>query len=89
LGHLLAGVRGRHREPGARVVLLLAGAGVAMVALAEASLMSKAEVERIWLPFVPWLLVSCALLPEGWRRRGLVLQLGTALVVQHLLFTGW
>ncbi len=89
LGHLLAGVRGRHREPGARVVVLLAGAGVAMVALAEASLMSKAEVERIWLPFVPWLLVSCALLPEGWRRRGLVLQLGTALVVQHLLFTGW
>ena len=46
-------------------------------------------MERIWLPFAPWLLLSCALLPERWRRRGLVLQLVLALVVQHLLFTGW
>ena len=30
--------------------------------------MSKGEVERIWLPFVPWLLIACALLPERWRR---------------------
>jgi hypothetical protein len=51
--------------------------------------MSRAEVERIWLPFVPWLLVGCALLPEPWRRRGLGLQIGVALAVQHLLFTGW
>ena len=42
----------------------LSGAGVAMVLLADLSQMSKAEVERIWLPFVPWVLVSCALLPE-------------------------
>ena len=51
--------------------------------------MSKAEVERIWLPFMPWLLVSCALLPERWRRWGLALQLLTALVVQHLFYTVW
>ena len=51
--------------------------------------MSKAEVERIWLPFVPWLLISCALLPERWRRVGVVVQVVVALVVQHLLFTGW
>ena len=42
----------------------LSGAGVAMVLLADLSQMSRAEVERIWLPFVPWLLLSCALLPE-------------------------
>ena len=36
--------------------------------LADASQMSKAEVERIWLPFVPWLLLSTACLPERWRR---------------------
>jgi hypothetical protein len=60
-----------------------------MVVAANLSQMSKAEVERIWLPFAPWLLLSCALLPEHWRRRGLVLQLVLALVVQHLLFTGW
>ena len=51
--------------------------------------MSRAEVERIWLPFVPWLLVACALLPESWRRAGVVVQVVLALVVQHLLFTGW
>jgi methylthioxylose transferase len=72
-----------------RVVAWLSGAGVAMVLLADASQMSRAEVERIWLPFALWLLFSCALLPETWRRRGLVLQLVLALLVQHLLFTGW
>jgi hypothetical protein len=46
-------------------------------------------VERIWLPFVPWLLVGCALLPESWRRRGLVVQVVLALAIQHLLATGW
>jgi hypothetical protein len=69
-------------------VLPVAGAVVA-VAVADLSLMSKAEVERIWLPFVPWLLVSTALLPERWRRPGLLLQVATALLVEHLLYTSW
>ncbi len=30
-----------------------------------------------------------ALLPERWRRHGLALQLVTALLVEHLLYTGW
>ena len=60
-----------------------------MVLLADVSQMSKAEVERIWLPFVPWLLVACALLPERWRRAGVAIQVLVALLVQHLLFTGW
>ena len=51
--------------------------------------MSKAEVERIWLPFVPWLLLSVALLPERWRRLGLGVQMLVALVLQHLLYTSW
>ena len=51
--------------------------------------MSKSEVERIWLPFVPWLTLSLALLPDRWRRRGLGLQLLTALLLQHLLYTSW
>jgi hypothetical protein len=72
-----------------RVVRWLVLANVAIVLAADASQMSKAEVERIWLPFVPWLLVSCALLPACWRRAGVALQVLTALVVQHLLFTGW
>ena len=77
------------RVDGLRVVRWLVGATVAIVLLAEVSQMSKAEVERIWLPFVPWLLVACALLPERWRRGGLAVQVALALVVQHLLFTGW
>ena len=41
---------------------LLVGGGLAAVALADLSGMSKAEVERIWLPFVPWVaLATCAL----------------------------
>jgi hypothetical protein len=72
-----------------RPLVLLAGAAVISLALADASGMSKAEVERIWLPFVPWLLVGCALLPQRWQRWGLLVQAGVALVVQHLLFTGW
>jgi len=88
LGAALARWRGS-RDGDTRAVLWLCIAGAAMVAVADASRMSQAEVERIWLPFVPWLLVASALLPERWRRAGLVLQIGCALVVQHLLATGW
>ena len=73
----------------ARVVRWLVAAAAAMVLAADASQMSKAEVERIWLPFVPWLLIACALLPERWRRAGLAIQVAVAVIVQHLLFTGW
>ncbi|MCW2843907.1 MAG: hypothetical protein JWN22_1823 [Nocardioides sp.] len=81
----LGGLRGRAD----RVVLLLVWAAALAVVAADVSRMSKAEVERIWLPFVPWLLLSVALLPERWRRWGMALQLGTALLVQHLLYTSW
>jgi hypothetical protein len=59
------------------------------VALADLSGMSRSEVERIWLIFIPWLTVSLALLPDGWRRWGLGLQVASALVVQQLLYTTW
>ncbi len=60
-----------------------------MTVAADVSQASRGEVERIWLPFVPWLLICCALLPERWRRVGLAVQVVTALVIQHLLDTGW
>lgn len=88
LGAGLAVALRRHRGP-ARTVALLAGAAAVTVAVADLSRMSKAEVERIWLPFVPWLTLSLALLPGGWRRWGLALQVTTALVVQHLVYTSW
>ena len=46
---------------------LVVGALVA-IALADLSGMSKAEVERIWLPFVPWVIASSSLLPPRTRR---------------------
>jgi hypothetical protein len=93
VGAGLAVVLGRGRallrDGATRVVAALSLSGLAMVVAADLSQMSRAEVERIWLPFVPWMLVSCALLPERWRRWGLAAQVGLALVVQHLLQTGW
>ena len=83
-----AGLASLRRSSG-RVALLLVGAAVLMVALADASGMSKAETERIWLPFIPWLTISMALLPPGWQRWGLGLQVVAALLVQHLLYTAW
>ncbi len=79
----------RWRDQGSRVVVALAGAAFATVLLADFSQMSRGEVERIWLPFAPWLLVATALLPETWRRRGLILQLVAALAIQHLLHPDW
>lgn len=84
LAHLVALGRNAPRAP-----RLLVGAAVLSIAAADASGMSKAEVERIWLPFMPWLLVSCALLPDRWRRPGLAIQVVAALLVQQLLFTSW
>jgi hypothetical protein len=82
-------VAARRHTGGARTVAVLALAAVVAITVADISRMSKAEVERIWLPFVPWLTLSLALLPDGWRRWGLGLQLVAALLVQHLLYTTW
>ncbi len=46
---------GRLRD---RNLWLLVGGVLAVVALADLSGMSKAEVERIWLPFVPWVALA-------------------------------
>lgn len=67
----------------------LALAALIAVALADASGLSKAEVERIWLPFVVWLLPATALLPRHTQRWWLAGQAATALVVNHLVWTYW
>ncbi|MCH1867498.1 hypothetical protein [Nocardioides sp. CFH 31398] len=71
------------------VTVALSLAMAAAVTAADLSRMSKAEVERIWLPFVPWLLLATALLPARWRTPLLGLGLVVALVVQHLFYTSW
>lgn len=81
--------RAEHRDPALRPVLVLVAATAAAIVVADLSRMSKGEVERIWLPFVPWLTLSLGLLPPLWRRWALALQVASALAVQHLLYTTW
>ncbi|MGW3993894.1 hypothetical protein ACWEF6_10430 [Amycolatopsis sp. NPDC004772] len=70
-------------------VLLLGLAALAAILFADVSGLSKAETERIWLPFGVWLLPMTALLPRPGRRWWLAAQAATALAVNHLLLTGW
>lgn len=82
------GVRGCLRRSAAepRLALLVLAALLALSA-ADISGMSKAETERIWLPFAMWLLPACAFLtrPRAW----LTAQAALALLLNHLLLTGW
>ena len=67
----------------------LAGAALLTILVATLSGMSKAEVERIWLPFTIWVVALPALLPERWHRRALLSQVVLALCVQQLVLTRW
>nr|WP_246076708.1 hypothetical protein [Amycolatopsis cihanbeyliensis] len=70
-------------------VLLVVAAALLAIGFADLSGLSKAEVERIWLPFAVWLLPATALLPRGTRRWWLAGQAALALVVNHLVLTIW
>ncbi|WP_405813405.1 hypothetical protein OG241_02655 [Streptomyces sp. NBC_01390] len=84
------GLRGLPRTgvdaPESRLAVLVFAALLALLA-ADLSGMSKAETERIWLPFALWLLPACAFLnrPRVWLAAQAVL----ALLLNHLLLTGW
>ncbi|PXW31857.1 UNVERIFIED_CONTAM: hypothetical protein DES50_104266 [Williamsia faeni] len=77
------------RIRGREAVVLLALAGLLAMVIADLSALSKAEVERIWLPFSVWLLVATALLPRPSQRFWLAGQAMTALLVNHLVWTYW
>ncbi|MEU5213107.1 hypothetical protein [Streptomyces sp. NPDC020742] len=79
---------GPHTDPVGRLVVLVLAALAALL-IADLSGMSKAETERIWLPFAWWLLAACALLPVARHRRWLAAQTALALLLNHLLYTGW
>jgi hypothetical protein len=85
-GVALARLRGRG-------AWLVAGSALVAVALADLSGLSKGEVERIWLPFVPWVLVATCVLAGGRRlqaaRSWLGLQVAVALGVQLSVRTPW
>jgi hypothetical protein len=62
---------------------------VVAVAAADISGLSKAEVERIWLPFGIWMALACAQLPARHARGWLIAQATLALVVNSSLLTVW
>ncbi|WP_306338255.1 hypothetical protein [Streptomyces sp. KL118A] len=74
--------------PADRLAFLVLAALLALLA-ADLSGMSKAETERIWLPFATFLPAAAAFLPAAAHRYWLIAQAVLALVVNHLLFTGW
>ncbi|MGW2615193.1 hypothetical protein [Streptomyces sp. NPDC001500] len=73
-------------SPDVRLALLVTAALAALL-IADLSGMSKAETERIWLPFAMWLPAACAFLPRP--RAWLTAQAVLALLLNHLLMTGW
>jgi hypothetical protein len=81
--HAIRRARPSTRDP---TVWLPAAALLAIVA-ADLSGLSKAEVERIWLPYEIWLLVAAAALPRARRRGWLAVQAAVALAINHLLLT--
>ena len=71
-----------------RLHLLLLATLVAIL-IADLSMLSKAETERIWLPFTVWLPAAAALLPPQSHRWWLALNVAGALLLNHFILTNW
>lgn len=76
-------------RPDRSPAVLLPLTALGCVLLADVSLLSQGEVERIYLPFYGWLLVATALLVPRQRVGWLLAQVGAALTVQLLVQTSW
>ena len=74
------------RRSGLHLLLL---AMLAAIVFADLSMLSKAEVERIWLPFTVWLTAAPALLPVRSHRWWLALNAAGALLVNTVMVTNW
>ncbi len=74
------------RRSGFHLVLL---AMLAAIVFADLSMLSKAEVERIWLPFTVWLTAAPALLPVRSHRLWLAVNAVGALLVNTVIVTNW
>ncbi len=78
---------GASRRPRRVVTVLAAASAVALLALAVSGV-TRLEVERIWLPFAPWLVLLTAALP-GRARGWLAANAASALVFQLLVRDVW
>lgn len=82
----------RHRKPPPAVWPLVVGAALALLA-SHLSQYTRAEVERIWLLFYPWLMVATGV-PSLTRRPQVLaalvaVQAGSAIVLQAALVSKW
>ncbi|WP_110293620.1 hypothetical protein [Nocardia tenerifensis] len=68
---------------------LLVAAALCAILAADLSGLSKAETERIWLPFDMWLLAATAFLPRSSARGWLAVQGIGTLVLAHSILTNW
>jgi hypothetical protein len=68
---------------------LLVLAALIAIVCADLSMLSKAETERIWLPFTVWLTAAPALLPRSSHRWWLALNIVGALLLNTFIFTNW
>lgn len=73
------------RRSGFHLVLV---AMLAAIVCADLSMLSKAEVERIWLPFTDWLVAAPALVPRA-PRLWLALNAAGTLLVNTVVLTHW
>ena len=74
------------RRSGLHLLLL---AMLTVIVCADLSMLSKAETERIWLPFTIWLTAAPALLPARSHRLWLALNAAAALLLNSIIFTNW
>jgi hypothetical protein len=74
------------RRSGLHLIVL---AALLAIVCADLSMLSKAETERIWLPFTTWLVAAAALLPARSRRWWLALNVAGALLLNHFILTNW
>jgi hypothetical protein len=81
---LLRSLRSAHWSPAVLPLAALAG-----IVVADLSGFCKGEVERIWLPFMPWLLTATAVLPDDRARLWLGAQATLAVVLQAALRSPW
>ena len=68
---------------------LLVIAALIAILWADLTMLSKAETERIWLPFMVWLTAAPALLSRSSHRWWLALNIVGALAINHFIFTNW
>jgi hypothetical protein len=74
------------RRSGLQLLLL---AALIAIMCADLTMLSKAETERIWLPFMVWLTAGPALLPPSSHRWWLALNVVGALALNSLILTNW